>query len=465
MGQLKKNITYNFVYQILILVVPFITAPYLSRKIGASGVGTYSFSQSIAMYFTYITTLGLSNYGNRVIASVQADRKERSRIFCEIYCMQMICFFVSVALYAIYIEFFSVDKVAAVIMVVWVISALFDINWFFFGMEQFKLTVIRNTAVKLLSVICIFIFVRTKNDVYIYILIMALCTIISQICLWPYVKKLVDIKMPSWHNVLSHFKPNFILFIPVIAVSIYKILDKIMLGYMCTMDEVGYYENAEKIINIVQSLIVAIGTVMLPRMTALFSSSDENTSKKYMDITMNAVMIYVSAASFGLFAIKDEFVIFYFGDNFQKTEPILGMLAITLLFFGCGNVLRTQYLIPKKKDQIYIKSAIVGAIVNILVNLLLIEKYGGLGAAVGTVCAEIIVCFYQFYKVRKEVNFVRYIPNALLFLSFGFIMLCVMHVLPTINSKILSLASDVFVGAIVYLTLVGIYIFIKRKYK
>ena len=155
---LKKNILFNFAYQILALVLPFITAPYLSRTIGAEGVGVYSFSQSIALYFTYITLLGLSNYGNRAIAEVQDDENKRSKIFFEIYSMQFCSFLISIFLYLVYVIFFSVNHIAAIIMIGWVVSAAFDINWFFFGMEQFKLTVIRNTIIKIISVACIFIF-------------------------------------------------------------------------------------------------------------------------------------------------------------------------------------------------------------------------------------------------------------------------------------------------------------------
>ena len=157
---LKKNILFNFAYQILALILPFITAPYLSRTIGAEGVGVFSFSQSIALYFTYITLLGLSNYGNRAIAEVQDNENKRSKIFFEIYTMQLLAFIISVSLYIIYVLFFSVNKTAAVIMIGWVVSAAFDINWFFFGMELFKLTVVRNTLIKIISVICIFVFVH-----------------------------------------------------------------------------------------------------------------------------------------------------------------------------------------------------------------------------------------------------------------------------------------------------------------
>ena len=463
MGRLKQNIMYNFIYQILIMVLPFITAPYLSRKIGASGVGVYSFSQTVATYFTYITTLGLSNYGNRSIASVQNDREKRSKSFSEIYCMQALCFLVSIILYAVYIIFFSVDKIAALIMSIWVVSSLFDINWLFFGLEKFKLTVIRNTLIKVLSVGCIFLFVKSKDDIYIYILIMALSTFLSQVCLWPYVKQDIDFTLPRWCDIKKHIKPNLILFLPVISVSLYRMMDKIMLGYMCTMEEVGFYENAEKIISMVQSLIVAVGTVMLPRMTSIYSSEKENQGNHYFDLSMTAVIVYVSAAAFGLLSIKDVFTRVYFGSGFERTSEILALLTITLIFFGAGNVLRTQYIIPKKEDEIYIKSAFWGALVNLIVNSILIGKYGGVGAAIGTICAEAVVCIYQFVKVKADISILHFFPVLIRYTVFGLIMYIVIRNLPVVNNDIITLIMYIAVGAAVYLLFVTLDLFWRRK--
>ena len=465
MGRLKKNIMYNFIYQILIMVLPFITAPYLARKIGASGVGVYSFSQTVATYFTYITTLGLSNYGNRSIASVQNDRVKRSKTFSEINCMQVLCFLISIILYVIYIIFFSVDKIAALIMSIWVVSGLFDINWLFFGLEKFKLTVIRNTLVKILSVGCIFLFVKSKDDVYIYILIMALSTLISQISLWPYVKQDIDFSLPKWCDIKKHIKPNLILFLPVISVSLYRMMDKIMLGYMCTMDEVGFYENAEKIISMVQSLIVAVGTVMLPRMTSIYSSENENQGNYYFDLSMTAVIMYISAATFGLLSIKDVFTRVYFGSGFERTAEILALLAITLIFFGTGNVLRTQYIIPKKKDSIYIKSAFLGALINLIVNSLLIGKYGGVGAAIGTICAEAFVCIYQFVKVRDDISIIHFLPALIRYAILGLIMYIVINKLPAVDNDVIALIMYITVGALVYILFVILDLFWRKKTK
>lgn len=462
-ANLKKNILYNFFYQILILIIPFITAPYLSRVIGPTGVGTYSFAYSVALYFTYITMLGLNNYGNRSIAITQNNIEKRSSTFCEIYSMQIIAFCISIFAYLIYILFFSVDKTAAIIMGIFVLSALFDINWFFFGMELFKLTVTRNTIIKIGTAICIFIFVKQRSDVYKYVFIMAISVLLSQICLWPFLKQYVKFSRPSLRNVLKHFKPNLILFIPAIAVSLYKILDKVMLGYMSSMTEVGYFENAEKIINIALSLITAVGTVMLPRMTALISNNKTDESRMYIDKSMLLVLAYSNAAAFGIMAIGKLFSVVYYGGGFEETGIIMILLAVTIIFIGGGNVVRTQYLIPSKHDNIYIKSAIIGAIVNIIINIFLIPIYSAVGAAIATIVAEFCVLFYQLFSIRKELNLKKYVKYEIGFALIGIIMVLAIKLLPKIESDTISLLMQIVVGGIVYVILAGIYI-IKIEY-
>ncbi len=464
MKNIKKNIAYNLAYQVLAIILPFITAPYLSRVIGANGVGIYSFSHSVALYFTYITLLGLTNYGNRAIAAVQNDYEERSRLFCEIYCMQVICFVVSICEYLIYTFFFSTDKTAAIIMTFTVISSVFDINWFFFGMEKFKLTVIRNSVIKVLTVACIFLFVHSKDDIYVYVAIMSVGFLASQLCLWPFLKNMVKLQRPRLADVAKHFKPNLVLFVPVIAVSIYKIMDKVFLGYMSTMEQVGYYENAERIITIAVTMITAVGTVMLPRMSSLIADNKMDESKQYLDKTMLVVLAYTNAVMFGIFAVAKEFSVVYYGEDFLTTGVIMCYLAVTVVFLGCGNVVRTQYLIPHKEDSIYLISAILGAVVNLVINILLIPRLDAVGAAIGTICAEIVVWLYQILSVRHELRLRKYLKWQIIFTLTGLVMFLVIRFMPTHNNAIIALGLHILVGAAVYILLAGLYIIKVEKF-
>lgn len=459
MGKLKKNLVFNITYQILILFLPLVTSSYLARIVGADGIGRYSYAYSIALYFTYFTVLGLDKYGNRMIASVQKDRSARSRNFSEIYTMQIYCFGICLVAYIVYAFFFSGDRTVALIQTVFVLSSLFDINWFFFGMEMFDKTVIRNTVVKLLTTGLIFIVVKTKSDVEKYALIMAAGYLVSQLALWPYLPKFVVFRLAKWGDVKKHFKPNLIMFLPVIAVSVYKIMDKIMLGMMTTKAVVGYYENAEKIINVPIAVITALGTVMLPRVTALISEKKDQEVSRYRDAAIMIVTAFSVGACFGIIGIGDSLALWMWGEDFAMSGIVMKYLSVTLLFLGIGNVIRTQFLIPYQYDKVYVVSAFIGAVVNVIINALLIPGYGAVGAAIGTICAEVAVCLYQLLMVREQLPLFKYARDTILFCFGGGIMLAVILLIPSLSSRIVNLFVHLFAGAAVYLVLVSPFLY------
>ena len=327
------------------------------------------------------------------------------------------------------------------------------------------MTVTRNALIKVGTAICIFVFVKEKNDVYKYILIMALSVLISQMCLWPFVKKYIHLSRPCFKDIKKHFKPNLILFVPVIAISLYKIMDKVMLGYMSTMSEVGFYENAEKIINIALTLINAVGTVMLPRMTALISENNVKESRKYIDKSMLLVLAYANAVMFGIFSVGNMFATVYYGDGFERTGEIMVLLAVTVVFLGCGNVVRTQFLIPMKQDKAYIYSAVIGAVVNLVINSLLIPRYAAVGAAIGTIAAELCVLIYQLFYCRRELNLLKFAGYELVFCIFGLLMVVLIKVLPDLGSSMINLIVGVVIGGGFYIVLVAFYLVKFQKFR
>ena len=212
---MKKNLIYNIIYQLLILILPLITMPYVSRVLGADGIGTYSYTYSIAYYFMIFGMLGLNNYGNRTIAKVRDDKDKLSKEFCSIYIFQLITTSAMIILYFIYIlVFFEQYRYIAIIQSMYVISSMFDINWFFFGIEKFKLTITRNTFIKVLSLVLIFTFVKTVEDVWKYTAILAGSTLFSNIILFSFLKRYVKFTKINKYDVFKHFKPNLILFLP-----------------------------------------------------------------------------------------------------------------------------------------------------------------------------------------------------------------------------------------------------------
>lgn len=412
MKSLQKNFLYNVLYQILLVILPLITAPYISRTLGATAVGVYSYTYSVAYYFLLIAMLGIGNHGNRSVAAVRDDREKLNKTFSSIYSLQVMTFSIAILAYAFYLVLFVKDnRLIVLLQLIYVTSGLFDIGWLFFGLEQFKLTVARNTLIKISTVVLMFVFVHKPSDLWKYTLIMSAGTLFSQAYLWLYVKKYVSFKKCSVKEIASNIKPVLILFIPVLAYSIYKVMDKIMLGNMSSYDQVGFYNNAEKIINIPMGIITALGTVMLPRMSNIVANGDKKRVDDYIRISAKLVTLLSSAIAFGLMGVSSVLAPVFFGDEFIACGEIIRLLSVTVFFIAWANVIRTQYLIPNKRDSIYLTSTMVGAILNLIINWMLIPKYQANGAAFGTIVAEFSVMLVQMVAVKNELPMRKYIMS------------------------------------------------------
>lgn len=453
MSSIKKNFIYNTIYQIFLIILPLITTPYISRILGAEQIGEFSYNYSVAVIFVMFSALGLSNYGNRTIAENKDSQKKLSESFWNIYAMQFVSSLIVIALYIIYLFLINNTQIAT-IMLIHVLSGVFDINWLFFGLEKFKMATIRSVAIKLLMTVCVFIFVKTSDDLPVYSLIICLSSILSQIILWPYVINKIGITKVEYKKVVKHIKPNLVLFIPVIAIGIYRYMDKVMLGLMSTNAEVGFYENSDKIINLPMALITSLGTVMLPRVSNLLVQKKVRHVAKYMEKSIGFAMFISSSMCFGIMAVSKSFVPLYFGNGFEKCSSLFYVLLPSCLFLAFANVIRTQYLIPNKKDKIYVTSIIIGALTNILFNLLLIPSLASIGAAIGTLFAQISVCIYQAYKTRKELHIKHYVKEAIPFiLSGGIMFTALLFTNNTVSSlhPIIQIALDIIAGAVIYI--------------
>lgn len=465
MSSVKKNLTYNIIYQILIIIIPFITTPYISRIIGKEGIGIYSYTYSIAHYFVIFAILGVNNYGNRIVAKYRDDKKKLSKEFISIYSFQVVTSILMLIIYLLYVflcrnEYF----IYAILQSIYVLSALFDVNWLFFGLEKFKITVTRNIIIKVISTICIFLFVKKAEDLIIYILILTLGSLLSQLSLWVFIKKEIKFIKPKIKDITKHIKPNIILFIPVIAISLYKIMDKIMLGNMSAIEQVGLYESAEKIISIPLSIIAALGTVMLPRTTNLLSNNDDKKAKRYLENALIFIVFISLPIIFGLFSIANDLAIVYFGQEFSDAGILIKLLSIAIIFTGIANVIRTQYLIPKEKDKEYIISIFAGAIINTIINLILIPIYNAKGAIIGTICAEMTVCILQILFLKEKDIIYRQFSKILRFIITSIIMFLLINLIGNyIENDIINIIVKVLLGMIIYLGMNAKFILNKLK--
>ena len=458
-SNLKKNLIYQTMYQILAILLPLIISPYVSRVLGAENLGDYTYSFSIAEYFVLFAMLGINNYGNRVIAVNRDNKDLLYKSFSSIFILHLFVAIIFTIIYYFYTFFFSNNVMLFFIQGLYVISSIVDVNWFFFGIENFKLSVVRNTLIKISTVLLIFIFVTDKQDIYIYAFIMALCSLSGNVIMFVCLPRYTKLVKVGVNDIIKHIKPLLILFVPVIAISLYKIMDRIMIGALVPKSQLGYYSNSEKAINIPISIIGAFGTVMLPRMSNMLKRGINSESKKFVNNSVTCVMMLAVPLTFGLGAVSNCFATVFWGEEFSDCGKIINCLSLSIPFLAFANVIRTQLLIPLSKDGEYIVSVFLGALVNVVVNFILIPKYYAMGAAIGTVLAEAMVCITQTAYIRKEINVIKILKNSMIYLLFGIAMYVFLLLLTSkMDYNIFSLIIQILVGASIYIVLCFVYL-------
>lgn len=463
MKSVKKNLMYNSIYQISAIIIPLIVTPYLSRVLGAEGLGQYAYSYSIAYYVTLFVKLGLNTYGNRTVALARDNRQELSNTFWNIYITQFLLGILLTSGYVVYV-FCLVDKNKIALMMIFVIvSSFFDITWFFYGLEEFKTTTIRDISVKVITVIGIFIFVKNSVDVWKYTFIMVMGFLISQLLLWPSLLKRIDWVKPTRKEILRHLKLNLILFLPTVAVSLYKTMDKIMLGSLAGQIEVGYYESCEKVLNVPLAIINALGTVMLPHMTYVYAGDKVDDAIHIIRKSEHLMVMISSVIGCGIMAVASEFVPLFYGKGFEKCIGLFYILLPSCIFLAFANVIRTQYLIPKEKDKEFVISLFCGAIVNIITNLCLIPKYQAYGAAIGTLFAEMTVCIIQIIFANKYIPILKIGTECFLYVGISFIMFSIGVSLPIVMSNdIFTLIAKVVICGSAWILMMGVILLLKK---
>ena len=280
---------------------------------------------------------------------------------------------------------------------------------------------------------------------------MSLSYFVSVAVLWPFVRQEVLFVRPGISEVLRHVKPDLVLFIPVIAVSLYTVLDKVMLGQIAGMGETGIFENSLKVAQMPFTLISALGTVMLPHAANLCATGHRESVKRYMAPSMWFAMLLSSAFTFGVIAVSEEFVPIFFGDGFEACSVVMPVIVLEMPFMAWANVIRTQWLMPTSQDRAYVFSVVVGAIANIVVNLALIPALGALGAAIATLVAEAAVSVVPTIAVKGDLPLARWAIESLPAFVIGVLMLAIVRFsVSLLPGGIIGLLLEILVGVFAF---------------
>ena len=457
---IKRNYVYRLLYEILLVVMPLITTPYIARVLEPDGVGTYSYISSIMTYFTLIAALGTSSYGAREIARHRDNKQESSKLFWEIELMSVCTSIVCLIGWIILVLLSTKYTILLWALTPTLLAKMFDISWFYTGQEKIIYSILWNAICKVIGVCLIFLLVKEKTDLGKYVLINSFALLLSNISMWIFLPRfLTQVKLTDL-SIGRHFRETLVYFIPAVATTIYTVLDKTLINIITgDVFENGYYEEATKVINLVKTLVfTSVNAVMGARISYLFAKQAFDEIKQRIARSMDFILLVGYGSMFGIIGISSNFVPLFFGDKYGPVVPLLYAMSILIIIIGISNCLGTQYYTPSGKRKESAKYIIYGCLVNLILNMILIPLWGALGAAVASVVAESFIAVLYLYNGRSFFN----IRNLFVFswkrVIAGLLMCVIVARVGTIplNQSYVTICVQVLCGVVCY----GIFLFI-----
>ena len=446
-----KNYAYNLSYQLLVIILPIITTPYVTRVFSSTDLGTYGYFNSIVTYFILLATLGVANYGTKEISG---HRKDIRKNFWGIYTLQFGATILSICLYILLCLSLSfMQNPVAYILGLSLVSKGMDISWLFQGLEDFRKITVRNITVKLVGVISIFLFVKSANDLYLYVFLLTIFELLGQFSMWLPAREFIGKPHFDWSYAKQHLKPVVLLFLPQIAISLYVTLDRTMLGALSSTKDVGIYDQALKLVNILLTLVTSLGSVMLPRVANLLSTGDHKAVNKMHQMSFLIYNLVIFPIIAGMLIVNDDFVQFFLGQDFQDAKYAIAIMIFRMFFIGWTNIMGIQILIPHNKNKEFMISTTIPAIVSVGLNLLLLPKLGYIGAAIVSVLTEALVWAIQLYFTRNYLKEVPFLASTVKIIGASALMYGVLFVVKTtVNfTPVINVMVFATIGAILYI--------------
>lgn len=458
-----KNYAYNLSYQLLVIILPIITTPYVTRVFSSNDLGTYGYFNSIVTYFILLATLGVANYGTKEISSHRNDIRKN---FWGIYTLQFGATCLSILLYIILCFAFSfMQNPVAYILGLSLLSKGMDISWLFQGLEDFRKITVRNITVKLVGVISIFLFVKSPGDLYLYVSLLTVFELLGQLSMWFPAREFIGKPHLDLCYAKQHLKPVILLFLPQIAISLYVTLDRTMLGALASTTDVGIYDQALKLVNILLTLVTSLGSVMLPRVSNLLSKGNNEAVNRMHQISFLIYNLVIFPTIAGMLIINNDFVKFFLGNDFQEARYAIAIMIFRMFFIGWTNIMGIQILIPHNKNKEFLTSTTVPAIVSVGLNLLLLPKFGYIGAAIVSVLTEVFVWGIQLYFTRKYLKDVPIYKSTVKIFLASILMYFALSFLKTILTfiPIINVVAYTIFGAILYSLLILLFKVVSLK--
>ena len=459
-SKLTTNYIFNLLNRIIVIIIPLITTPYLTRVLGAKELGIYNYVNTIASYYLMLAMLGMSILGNKLISLSRANNST-SEVFSRLFSIQLLNSMISIFMYVIYLMFFcKSNRTIALIQLFYIISAIFDVSWFLQGLEKFKSIEIRNVFVNCVTTIFIFCFVKNESDLIIYTYIKCISVLVSQLLLIVSCVNKFKWITPKKKEIINIYKQLFILFVPVAAESIFHNMDRVMIGMFIDYGAVAIYYTSRMITDIPQCLVTSINTIMYPRITSLIGQNNIDKANELTYLSFEIINILCIAMAFGISAIASDFVKLYLGNEYQYCAICLPWLAPYIVMAAWNGTVRYQYLLPNSKEKVYSNAIVFGIVTNLFLNLIFINFLGIIGAILATIISEFITGVVQSKAVLHEMLLTKHLRNMIIYCFVGLFMWFIIkyissHFVVTLFVKIIC---EVLIGGISYLIIILIII-------
>lgn len=416
-----KNQIFNFSMQILNILFPLIAIPYTTRLFGPVVLGEVNYANSIVQYFVMLAAAGIPVYATREIARNRDDNNALRKTFKEITLLQVTFTIISLIVYAFLI--LSIENLRSNIYIylllgVQIFSNAFDFIWFIQGIEKYRYAAIATFISKFINVILIFALLRSREDYNIYAFIIGITMFIN-----------VFIRMMVSFNLLKNFKATdkveinrkhlkvhvyaiLVFFLSDVATKVYTAMDQTMLGILDTKESVGYYSMSIRLVKVLLTFVTSLSVVMIPRISNSIKNNKVDDTKRYIGMSTNLVYLIAIPAIFGILAIGEEVITIYLGEEFLQSIGIFKIVSLNLIIVGLSNVFGMQAMIPYGKEKKFTIILSLAAVVNFIVNLILIPKLSYLGATYATIIAELLVTVWMYFEVRKLVGDIPEVFNV-----------------------------------------------------
>ena len=449
-SRLVKNYLYNVIYQALVFLAPLITTPYLARVLGAYYLGKYSYVNSSTSIITTIGLIGLYNYGIRQIAYCPAN-KEINIIFWEIMVLRFVLLIPCLVIYIAF-AFISNSLTLYMLYILWVLAVYVDVSWLYIGVEDMKPAVTKNILAKLFCIVGIFIFVQNKDDLWKYVLLVAVATFIANGSLWLTLGEYIGKPQIKIINLKKHIVGGTQLFLPQVATTLHLNISKIMLNWLADSSQVSFYDIAEKFVSIPLAFITVLGTVMMPRIASQFANYDNPKTESLLNQALDYSMFMAIPMMFGIVGIASNLIPWYLGTEFTPCIFAIYYMSIMIILNSLASISGNQYFTATNQVHILIKAYVAAVIANVSINIILIPKFGYAGATIAMLISSLISVSIQYIYLKKQIKISIIKIVFLKYLLFSIIMAGTIYAIGYWhNPSIITTLLQVTGGGVIYL--------------